>query len=299
MLILFSDCLMLKLDAKVSLRTLYTVGAWKAIALRYNFRSFSRRHVPITPFRRYVSRMAKKLRLHKGARTTLDDADYDHAKDFRWHKTTNGYVAGSVMEQGVRRRVYLHRWLLDAQPWVVRGPHRRQQAQQPPQQPASGRAGAACGRDRGSCRGRGCAGADAVLGECCQAISRERHEPHPDQPGAEKHRRRAVRLAHPTPRRQGEVRVYIDKGVPDYFEEVATVGKELGVFTHESDLLRFFQSGPEKPDTHRLRETYEDERFKGHPTSLLKTLVGALAACGLLDLPPHKANPGGGLYHHA
>jgi len=221
------------------------------------------------------------------------------AKDFRWHKTTNGYVAGSVMEQGVRRRVYLHRWLLDAQPWVVRGPHRRQQAQQPPQQPASGRAGAACGRDRGSCRGRGCAGADAVLGERCQAISRERHEPHPDQPGAEKHRRRAVRLAHPTPRRQGEVRVYIDKGVPDYFEEVATVGKELGVFTHESDLLRFFQSGPEKPDTHRLRETYEDERFKGHPTSLLKTLVGALAACGLLDLPPHKANPGGGLYHHA
>lgn len=55
-----------------------------------------------------------------------------------------------------------------------------------------------------------------------------------------------------------------------------------------ADLLRFFQSGPEKPDTRRLRETYEDERFKGYPTSFLKTLVGALAACGLLDLPPHK-----------
>lgn len=64
-----------------------------------------------------------------------------------------------------------------------------------------------------------------------------------------------------------------------------------------ADLLRFFQTDPEKPDTRRLRETYEDARFNGYPTSLLKTLVGALAACGLLDLPPHKANPGGGLHH--
>jgi len=59
--------------------------------------------------------MAKALRLHKGASTTLDDADYDRAKAFHWHKTTNGYVAGYVVEQG-GRRVYLHRWLLDAQP---------------------------------------------------------------------------------------------------------------------------------------------------------------------------------------
>ena len=61
-----------------------------------------------------------------------------------------------------------------------------------------------------------------------------------------------------------------------------------------ADLLRFFQSGPEKPDTRQLRETYEDERFKGYPTSFLKALVGALAACGLLDLPPHKATRAAG-----
>jgi len=61
-----------------------------------------------------------------------------------------------------------------------------------------------------------------------------------------------------------------------------------------ADLLRFFQSAPEKPDTRRLREIYEDERFKGYPTSFLKTLVGALTACGLLDLPPHKATRAAG-----
>lgn len=63
--------------------------------------------------------MAKALRLRGGASTMLDDTDYDRAKDFRWHKTTNGYVAGFVMEQGVRRRVYLHRWLLEAQPGQI------------------------------------------------------------------------------------------------------------------------------------------------------------------------------------
>ena len=41
-------------------------------------------------------------------------------------------------------------------------------------------------------------------------------------------------------------------------------------------------------------ETYEDARFNGYPTSFLKTLVGALAACGLLDLPPHKATRAAG-----
>lgn len=74
----------------------------------------------------------------------------------------------------------------------------------------------------------------------------------------------------------------------------------INQFQHEqrlqllADLLRFFQSRPEKPDTRRLRETYEDERFKGYPASFLKTLVGALAACGLLDLPPHKATRAAG-----
>ena len=36
------------------------------------------------------------------------------------------------------------------------------------------------------------------------------------------------------PNRVAEVKVYIDKGVPDYFEEMATVGKELGIFTREN-----------------------------------------------------------------
>lgn len=36
------------------------------------------------------------------------------------------------------------------------------------------------------------------------------------------------------PYRDAEVKVYINQGVPDYFEEMATVGKELGVFTREN-----------------------------------------------------------------
>jgi recombination protein RecA len=36
------------------------------------------------------------------------------------------------------------------------------------------------------------------------------------------------------PNRDAEVKVYLDTGVPDYFEEMATVGKELGVFTREN-----------------------------------------------------------------
>ena len=36
------------------------------------------------------------------------------------------------------------------------------------------------------------------------------------------------------PNRDAEVKVYLDTGVPDYFEEMATVGRELGVFTREN-----------------------------------------------------------------
>jgi len=60
--------------------------------------------------------MAKAIPLRNGVSTSLDDEDYDRAQAFRWHKTANGYVAGTVIEQGARKRVYLHRWLLDAQP---------------------------------------------------------------------------------------------------------------------------------------------------------------------------------------
>lgn len=64
--------------------------------------------------------MTSSIRVTRGnAHTYLDDADYERAKDFHWYKTQNGYVAGSVVEQGVRRRVYLHRWLLDAQPGQI------------------------------------------------------------------------------------------------------------------------------------------------------------------------------------
>jgi len=52
--------------------------------------------------------MTKALRLHGAIRTYLDDADYTRAKNFRWHKTQNGYVSGLVVEQGARRRVSLH-----------------------------------------------------------------------------------------------------------------------------------------------------------------------------------------------
>jgi len=36
------------------------------------------------------------------------------------------------------------------------------------------------------------------------------------------------------PNRDAEVKVYLDTGVPDYFEEMASIGKELGVFTREN-----------------------------------------------------------------
>jgi len=55
-----------------------------------------------------------------------------------------------------------------------------------------------------------------------------------------------------------------------------------------ADLLGFFQSGPEKPDTRRMRELSQDERFNGYPAAFLKGLVNALVACGLLLSPPHQ-----------
>lgn len=61
--------------------------------------------------------MTSSIRVTRGgAHTYLDDEDYHRAKDFHWHKTKNGYVAGTVLEDGVRKRVYLHRWLMNAQP---------------------------------------------------------------------------------------------------------------------------------------------------------------------------------------
>jgi hypothetical protein len=63
--------------------------------------------------------MTQAIRLRGGVSTYLDDADYDRAKNYRWHKTQNGYAAGFVVEQGVRKRVYLHRWLLEAQPGQI------------------------------------------------------------------------------------------------------------------------------------------------------------------------------------
>lgn len=61
-----------------------------------------------------------------------------------------------------------------------------------------------------------------------------------------------------------------------------------------ADLLGFFQSGPEKPDIRRLRETFEDERFKGYSVSFLRDMVSALVFCGLLLLPPHLATRAAG-----
>lgn len=63
--------------------------------------------------------MPHSLPVSRWTVTWLDDDDYTRAKDFHWHKSRRGYVAGTVLEDGVRKRVYLHRWLLNAQPGQI------------------------------------------------------------------------------------------------------------------------------------------------------------------------------------
>lgn len=63
--------------------------------------------------------MPKRLPLSKGRYALVDDADFDTLTQFRWHITGAGYAAGFVRVNGTRLRVYLHRYLLDAQPGQI------------------------------------------------------------------------------------------------------------------------------------------------------------------------------------
>ncbi len=60
--------------------------------------------------------MTKRLIFPSGHYALVDDADYAHLRQFRWHRSTNGYAMGSVKRSGQRQKVYMHRYLMDAQP---------------------------------------------------------------------------------------------------------------------------------------------------------------------------------------
>ena len=60
--------------------------------------------------------MSHQIPLSQGRSALVDDADYDQLLRFRWHITRNGYAAGRVEVNGMRERIYMHRFLLNAQP---------------------------------------------------------------------------------------------------------------------------------------------------------------------------------------
>jgi hypothetical protein len=60
--------------------------------------------------------MVQQILLVQGCCVLVDDNDYEKLRGVNWHLTARGYVAGRVKTNGVRQRVYLHRYLLDAQP---------------------------------------------------------------------------------------------------------------------------------------------------------------------------------------
>lgn len=63
--------------------------------------------------------MPKHLPLSKGRFALVDDSDFETLAQFRWHINGTGYAVGSVRVNGARKRVYLHRYLLDAQPGQI------------------------------------------------------------------------------------------------------------------------------------------------------------------------------------
>lgn len=63
--------------------------------------------------------MPKHLPLSKGRYALVDDSDFDTLAQYAWHITGAGYAAGFVRVNGTRLRVYLHRYLLDAQPGQI------------------------------------------------------------------------------------------------------------------------------------------------------------------------------------
>jgi len=63
--------------------------------------------------------MPEQLPLSKGRVALVDDSDFDTLAQYAWHINGAGYAVGSVRVNGARKRVYLHRYLLDAQPGQI------------------------------------------------------------------------------------------------------------------------------------------------------------------------------------
>jgi hypothetical protein len=60
--------------------------------------------------------VVQQILLTRGCCALVDDNDYEKIRGITWHLTGRGYVAGRVKTKGVRQHVYLHRFLLNAQP---------------------------------------------------------------------------------------------------------------------------------------------------------------------------------------
>ena len=59
------------------------------------------------------------ISLNFDAVAVLDDADYDRAKPYDWFLSGSGYAAGFVPANGKFKLVYLHRFLMNAQPGEI------------------------------------------------------------------------------------------------------------------------------------------------------------------------------------
>ena len=63
--------------------------------------------------------MAQYISLNFDAVALVDDADYDRAKPYDWFLSGTGYAVGFVPADGKFKLVYLHRFLMDAQPGEI------------------------------------------------------------------------------------------------------------------------------------------------------------------------------------
>jgi len=60
-----------------------------------------------------------QISLNFDAVALVDDADYDRVKPYDWFLSGSGYAAGFVPVEGKFNLVYLHRFLLNAQPGEI------------------------------------------------------------------------------------------------------------------------------------------------------------------------------------
>lgn len=59
----------------------------------------------------------KLLRLSSGSFTKVDDDDYEKAVSLgSWHENNKGYAYHSTSKGGIRRKIYLHRFVTNAKP---------------------------------------------------------------------------------------------------------------------------------------------------------------------------------------